>query len=406
MLEGYHILTVTHRDTDLARIRHYIVPGEGEALRQRLESLKTDLSLDELMYVATCNRVMYVFHTTQAVDADFRQRFFAHVNPELDAGAVGAVRHYAGLDAVRHFFRVAASIESLVVGEREILRQLREAYARCKEWGLTGDALRLLERFGVVAAKDVYARTRIGEKPVSVVSLAVQEMRRHHLPQDARILMIGAGQTNTLVGKFLKKYGYMRVTVANRTLARAQELADKVGGRALALEALATYDEGFDCLIVCTGATEPVVTADLYGRLLQGETGQKVVVDLSIPHNVAPEVGSRPDVHYIEIEGLRRLAAENLAFREQEVQRAEALLETHIAEFPQVCRQRELERAMSRIPQEVRAVKQKALEEVFHKDLARLDEEERALVQRMLDYMEKKCIGIPMRVARETLTSL
>ncbi len=406
MLEGFHILTVTHRDTELSRIRHYIVPADGDALRARLESLKTDLALDELMYVATCNRVMYVFHTRHAVDAAFRKRFFAHVNPELDAAALEVVRHHAGLEAVRHFFRVAASIESLVVGEREILRQLREAYDRCKRWGLTGDALRLLERFGVVAAKDVYARTRIGEKPVSVVSLAVQEMRRHHLAPDARILMIGAGQTNTLVGKFLKKYGYTRVTVANRTLARAEELAGKVGGKALALDALAEYDEGFDCLIVCTGATEPVVTPELYERLLRGDTDRKLVVDLSIPHNVAPEVGSRPDVAWIEIEGLRRLAAENLAFREQEVQRAEALLDTHIADFPQVCRQRELERAMSRIPEEVRAVKRKALEEVFRKDLARLDDEERALVQRMLDYMEKKCIGIPMRVARETLASI
>ncbi len=403
MLDGYHILTLTHRDGELSRLRHYIVPGEGEVLRQRLEQLKSALQLAELMYVATCNRVMYLFHTEQAIDEHFLRRFFAQVNPQLDAEAHARMRHYAGIEAVRHFFRVAASIESMVVGEREILRQLRQAYARCKAWGLTGDALRLLERFGVVAAKDVYARTRIGEKPVSIASLAVQQMRRHRLPQTARILMIGAGQTNALVGKLLVKYGYRNVVVANRTWARARLLAASIGGRALAWEKLPHWEEGFDCLIACTGATEPIVTPQLYAQLLRGEKGRKLVVDLAVPHNVAEAVSRRPEVVWVEIEGLRRLAAEHLAFRRREVGRAEALLEKHVAQFPKACRQRELERALSRIPQEVRAVKQKALEEVFRKELQQLEEAERALVLRMLDYMEKKCIGIPMRVAREVM---
>lgn len=404
MLDGYHILTVTHRDADLSRLRHYIVPGEGDALRGRLERLKATFQLAELMYVATCNRVMYLFHTDQTIDERFLHRFFEQINPRLDAEGYTRVRHYAGLEAVRHFFRVAASIESMVVGEREILRQLRQAYARCKAWRLTGDALRLLERFGVVAAKDVYAHTHIGEKPVSVVSLAVQQIRHHHLPLTARILMIGAGQTNTLAGKLLHKHGYCHIVVANRTRARAQVLADKIGGRALALEELPHWKEGFDCLIVCTSATEPIVTSELYARLLRGEKGQKLVVDLAIPHNVDEAVSRHPDVVWIEIEGLRRLAAENLAFRQREVARAEELLEKHVEQFPKVCRQRELERAMGRIPQEVRAVKRKALEQVFRKELLQLEEGERALVLRVLDYMEKKCIAIPMRLAREVMS--
>ncbi len=403
MLGGYHIFTITHRDTALSRIQHYIVPAAGAELRQRLEFLKTDLALDELMYVATCNRVLYFFHSTQQVDDGFRQRFFHYINPDLDEASISAVHHLRGIEAIRHFFRVGASVESLVVGEREILRQLRQAYDQCNQWGLTGDALRLAMRFAVVAAKDVYARTRIGEKPVSVVSLAVQEMRKYQLPLDARVLMIGAGQTNALVAKFLRKYGYRNVTVCNRTYARAKALAELLGGRAISLAELPHYREGFDCMIVCTGATQPIMTPQLYAQLLRGERGQKLVVDLSIPHNVAEAVGRRPDVHWIEIERLRRRAAENLAFREREVAQAETLLEQYIEQFPTICRQREVERAMSRIPQEVHAVKEKALREVFRKEIESLDEEQRELIARMLDYMEKKCIGIPMRVAREAL---
>lgn len=410
MLETYKVITVTHKGISLKEIGDFVVRSlNEERLDERLREIKAQFELEELYYLATCNRVLYFFVSEQALDTNFAARFLLAANPHLSNDVLNCIDESAllleGMDALNHFFEVAASIDSLVVGERQILGQVRAAYEQCHSWGLTGDRLRLAVQQAVVAAKGIYSRTRIGEKPVSIVSLAIQQMMRAKLPAGARILIVGAGQTNQLVGKFLAKYGYTNVRVFNRTLSRAEQLAATVGGAASAhpFADLEQYDAGFDCLIVTTGATEPIITPALYERLLGGESQRKLVIDLSVPHNVAEAVTGWYDVHYIEIEGLRLLAKENLAFREREVQQAKNLLTEYLSEFPALFQQRQLELAMRSVPTEIKAVKKKAMDEVFRREVEVLDEATRELVDRMLSYMEKKCIGIPMKAAREAL---
>ena len=217
------------------------------------------------------------------LDASFQYNFLQKITPKLKAAQISeAIQAYEGEQALRHLFEVSASVDSMVVGEREILRQVRESYEQSLVFELTGDAIRLAINNAVQVAKAIYSNTRIGEKPVSIVSLAIQKLRGTKLAKDARILLVGAGQTNTLVGKFLKKYEYENITVFNRTLARAEQLAAEVGGTACALDQLSAYTKGFDCLIVCTGATQAVITPELYNNILQDCTEKKLVIDLSI----------------------------------------------------------------------------------------------------------------------------
>ncbi len=409
MLANYKILTVTHKRTNLKEIGNFVIKPEGSvAVSSRLEELMAQFQLDELLYLPTCNRVMYFFTTNQEVDERFIAHFFQSVNPHLPIETLNAlegfVHLYEGQAALEHLLEVAASIDSLVIGERQILRQLREAYEQCRDWGLSGDYIRLAVQQAVAAAKATYAQTRIGEKPVSIVSLAIQKMLHAHLHKDARILLVGAGQTNQLVAKFLEKQDFQNISVFNRSSDKAQQLAAMFkSGRAFPLSALASYEDGFDCLIVCTGATEAIITTELYAHLLQGDTGRKVVIDLSIPHNVAEAVTQAFPIHYIEIEGLRNLAKINLAFREEEVGRAQKLLYQYLAEFPGLLKQRQVELAFRNLPSDIKAVKQKAIEEVFRKEVELLDDNARELMLRMLTYMEKKCIGLPMKAAREAV---
>lgn len=406
MLQGYHILTVTHRNTPLTFLKSFIFNGiTDEDLPQRLTALKAAFGLQELMYVATCNRVIFLFYSAAELPQSFSQRFFSFVNPNLNSDLIGKhVIHYQGEDAVRHLFSVAASIDSMVLGEREILRQLRESYQLCQNWKLTGDKIRLLMSHAVVAAKDVYSKTRLGEKSVSVVSLAIQKMMDYNLPKSSRILMIGAGQTISLVSKFLLKFGYTNVTVFNRTFAKAKAIAAKFhNGRAFHFSELENFTEGFDCLIVCTGATHVIVDKALYAKLLNGDTDPKIAIDLSVPHNIESTVARDFKVKLIEVGSLKKLAQQNLASREQEIERALSLLDYHFDEFNIQFQARELELALQQIPKEVKAVREKAMNEVFRKELEHLDENSRSLVERMLLYMEKKCTGIPMRIAREAL---
>lgn len=387
-------------------IGDYVIKTDSkEALCQRLQKLKSQLRLEELLYLSTCNRVMYCFVTDHAMDEAYASHFFQKINPELSLEQLETIEQKVqileGEDALVHLFDVAASIDSLVIGERQILRQLREAYEQCHEWELTGDFIRLLIQQSIQSAKEVYARTRIGEKPVSVVSLAIQQLMRTHLPKNARILLVGAGQTNNLVAKFLVKHGFSQVTVFNRTLEKAREVAGLLNGKAFLLSDLENYQEGFDAMVVCTGATEAIITPDLYCKVLNGETANKIVIDLAIPNNVDRSVVEQFPVHYIEIEGLRNLAKENLAFREQEIVRAHHLIKHHLAEFPALLKQRQIEVALRSVPNAIKDVKRKAMEEVFRKEVEVLDENTKDLLDRMLTYMEKKCIGIPMKAARE-----
>lgn len=405
MLDNYKILTITHRTTNLKEIGEFVVRHSDESeLREQLHLLKRDFNIEELVYLSTCNRLTFLFHTQQEIDKSFIINLFQTINPMLDSERIlEKVLFYEGLPAIEHAYQLAASIDSLVVGEREILRQFREAYNNCQAWELTGDNLRLLARLVVEGAKQVYAQTRIGEKPVSIVSLAIQHLLKSNLKKDARILLVGAGQTNGLVSKFLVKYQYTNVTVFNRTLSKAEKLAKYLKGTARRLVDLQQHEVGFDGMIVCTGATEAVITLENYRSLLRGETDEKLVIDLSIPNNVAKSVRDSFALDYIEIEDLRQAAKVNLAFREQEVTHAKALLKEHIMAFPGLYQQRQIERAMRHVPDQIKAIKSHAMNNVFRKEVEALDGDARELLERMMSYMEKRCIGIPMKAAKDAL---
>jgi len=406
MLQHFKVLSVTHKRVNLKRLTHFVV---GDPLPENLQQLKDQFELPELLYLATCNRVLFFFVSQKALDLPFVRTFFQQINPAMGEEELEELKESVlmleGQDAISHLYEVAASMDSLVVGEREILRQLREAFERCRDWGLTGPWIQLAFQQAQLGAKEIYSKTRIGEKPVSVVSLAMQQMMRQPLDKDSRILLVGAGQTNSLVGKFLLKYGFQNVKVFNRTLTRARQLAASVGGEGFSLKELSDYAEGFDCMIVCTGSRKAVITPQLYASLVKGDTHRKVLIDLSVPHNISSEVVEQFSVHYTEIEGLRHLAKENLAFREQEVEVARKQLERLLAGFPAILQQRRMEIAMREVPEQIKSVRQKAISEVFRKEMDGLDPSTQELIDRMMQYMEKKCIGIPMRVARTAVLS-
>jgi len=401
MIGGYKILTVTHHNVKLNTLGHYAFSCEDTELPDHLFSLKDHTEIEEIMYLSTCNRIMYFFYTDQKIDTAFTTAFFRQVNPEIDAGLLSEVRHYEGREALNHVFEVAASMNSLVVGEREILRQLREAYQKCYDLKLTGDHLRIAMTAAVEGAKEIYARTRIGEKPVSIVSLAIQKLLRHKISRNARILLVGAGQTNTLVVKFLRKHEFKNITIFNRSLDRAKQLAGIIKGRGAALKDLPNYKEGFDVMIICTGATGALVNSELYNQLLQGETDPKLLIDLAIPNNIDREVVNEFNVQYIEIEDLRNLAKENLSFRQNEVVKGRKMLKKKIDSFTELHRQRQIVKAMKNVPEEIKAVKSHAINKVFKKDMENLDEDTKDLINRMMDYMEKQCIGIPMKAVKQ-----
>lgn len=401
MLQHFHILTLTHRNAKLKEIGDLVTAFEGGGkLQRRLQHLKDRGMVEEIYYASTCNRLLLLFTTRQRVDELFKASLLS-----VPFAGLSRLKHYSDIKAIRHLYEVAGSIDSLVVGERQILGQLRDSQERCREWGLIGDDLRIICNQAVLAAKDVYANTRIGEKSVSVVSLSMQQLQRHAPSRKARILMIGAGQTNVLVTKFLKKQGYTNVTVANRTLHRAHQLVNGFkNGRALSLADLPEYRGGFDVLFVCTAAAKATVTPELFDSLLNGDAADdKIVVDLGVPADVAEVTVDRNPFTYIAIEHLRALAEENMSFRRREVDLAHGIVDRHLEVTETLYKTRLIERAMAEVPSQIKEVRHNAVNNVFRKELEQVDPQTRELMDRMMLYMEKRCIGIPMKAAREAV---
>ena len=402
MLSHYRLFTLTFRQARLDQLEPYVIAAED--VGATLSALRERLGWSEVFYLNTCNRVLFFFYESsrdETTVAEFQGALGLKPSPDLVAPL-----YLNGDAAVMHLYDVACSVDSMVVGEREILRQLRDSYLACHEGGHCGDHLRIVMQSAVAVAKQVYHETRIGQKPVSVVSLAAQRIRQQRLDAvSSRVILIGAGQTIWLVSKFLRKQGFREVTVYNRTPERAERLARTYpDGRARSLDELGQHRGGFDLLVVATGAAEPVVSRECMQVLLAGEpAGDKVVVDLSIPHDVDPEAVEAFDFTYIQIDGLRKLADANLAFRSNEVRAARRLIGIQLARFHESVQQRRVERAFSDLPQQVRAVRERALNEVFDREMKALDQPTRELIERMMNYMERKCVGIPMRAARRAV---
>jgi len=401
MLEKYKIITATHKTAPFKALGSYVLPGESEQVSMQLSKFKDSFDLDEIYYLATCNRIIFIIVSEQDLGEQFKNSFLESLYPELDIDASTHFQLLQGDMGVTHLYKVAGSMDSLVVGEREILRQMRAAYEWCKTEQLAQDSIRLLFQSIVETAKHIYSNTRIGEKPVSIVSLAIQELNKTSIDESSKVLLVGAGKTNTLVSKFLVKQGIKNVEVFNRSKEGADKLAEKFNGSGHKITHLDGYEGDFDCIIVCTGSVEPIITPTLYKELLKGDQSQKVIVDLSVPYNVSQSVVDHNNVQYISVDSLKVLSEENLRFRHREVELAETMLIAALNEFKKRARERTYETAFQKIPTEIKAIKQHALENVFATELDQLDPQGKAIVEKMLSYMEKKCIGIPMKVVRE-----
>jgi glutamyl-tRNA reductase len=404
-MELFKTIAFTHKTTELKDIGRLHI--EDDALEARLSHLKSELKLDELLYVSTCNRVEFLMVSEQEMDEEFRRRFFSAFNPDWsDSDIDWATNHsitFDGEKALQHLFYVSSSIDSLVVGEREIITQVRESYEKCQKLNLTGDHLRLIVRSAIETAKLVYTQTQIAQNPVSVVSLAYRKMRKVEINHPPHIVIIGAGQTNQTIALYLKKAPFSKVTVFNRTLAKAEELANSLKGTARLLSELPTFNEPFDILISCTGAAQPIINNRLYRQLIGNDLSEKVVVDLAVPSDIELEVIRKNNVHYIGIESLKEEARKNLEQRQKELEVCKRLIADKINEFEQLLRERKVELSMREIPQIVKGIRERAVNQVFNKELEELDPKSREVLEKMMEYMEKKYISVPMKMAKEIM---
>ena len=399
------VIAFTHKQIELKELGRLVICQEN--LTEKLQQVKNQFQIAEIFYLATCNRVEFVLVTDQPVDKEYTERFIEALN-------IGVCDHYMGVflkgasiyedqEALNHLLRISCSLESLIVGEKEILPQLRKAYDSCREAGLTGDFLRMVMNCVVKTAKEVYTDTNISKNPISVVSLAYRKLRDLKLCTNARILIIGAGETNFNISKYLQKHKFSNFSVFNRTISKAQQLAADLNGEAFELEDLKNYHKGFDAIITCTSATEPIITPEIYSILLNGETDKKTIVDLAVPNDTAPEVLEQFPLNFIEVHSLNEVAKKNLQERYEELVHAEVIINQNITEFITMLKQRRIELAMRQVPEKIKEIRNMAMNTVFVDEVQGMDEQSREILEKVINYMEKKYISVPMIMAKDIL---
>lgn len=365
------------------------------------------MNISEIMYLSTCNRVEFIFVAEEEVDADFLALFLKAFNSDWDHHRIQnyleKAKTWNGINAVNHLIEVASSVDSMVIGEREIITQVRNAYEFSRKHNLSGDIIRVVIRQTIETAKKVYTETTIATKPVSVVSLAYHSLNEKDLELNARVVVVGAGVTNTNMCRFLKKHGFRHYTIYNRSVDKAEVLARFTGGIAKPLTELPHHTGGFDILVTCTGSQDHLITPAIYKQLLGKDDSKKVVIDLAIPSDLDPKLVKDFAIDHISVEFLKTIADANLKERKKELIKVRQIIYEAVEEFKEIFKMRQVELKMRSIPERVKEIRSTAVNQVFSKELSQLDAGSKEVLDKILDYMEKKYVSVPMLMAKEML---
>ena len=333
-------LGINHKTASVA-VRERVAFGP-EQLVDALQQLCRVTPCQEAAILSTCNR-SELYRALDEARAEAILAWLADYHGlSLDDLRACAYIHQDN-DAVRHMMRVACGLDSMILGEPQILGQMKDAYATAREAGTLGPLLGRLFQATFSTAKTVRTDTRIGENPVSVafaaVSLAKQifsDLKR------SQALLIGAGETIALVARHLHEQGVSRIVVANRTLERASALAEEVGGQAVLLSAIPDELVNSDIVISSTASPLPILGKGAVERALKKRKHRPVfMVDIAVPRDIEPEVGELDDVYLYSVDDLHEVIAENLRSRQGAALAAEELVLSGVDEFMQRLRERD-----------------------------------------------------------------
>jgi len=337
----------------------------------------------EAVILSTCNRTEIYAVTTggdEGVDAviDFIADYHDLDRHEL----VRYLYITRGEAVVRHLFRVVASLDSMVIGEAQILGQVKEAYEHAFDNGASGRAFNRLFRQSFEVGKRVRTETEIGENAVSISYAAVELARKVFDSLEGRtILVLGAGKMSELTAKHLVCNGVKAVLVANRTYERAVELAERFEGEAIRYDDLFTRMAEADILISSTAAQNYVITRDDVAATLKSRGGRPLfLIDIAVPRDIDPAVNELSNVFVYDIDDLNGVVESNLEERMREARRAEVIIDEEIATFVSWLESLEVVPTIAAIRDKAEVIRQAELEKALRK-LGGLSEKERKTVE-------------------------
>ncbi len=290
----------------------------------------------EALYLSTCNRVEILVRNREDADVETRLRELIFRHGNLSGEELARCLYvYRDAAAVRHLFRVAAGLDSLIMGEPQILGQVKDAYRQAVEEEATGIILNKLLHRAFRVAKRVRTETGVANHAVSVSYAAVELAKKiFGVLRDKKILLVGAGEMSELAARHLLKHGGDRLLVANRTWERAVEMAADFQGTAVEFPRLGDALREADIVITSTGAPGYVITGAMVAAALKRRQNRLLfIIDIAVPRDVDPQVGKMDNVYLYNIDDLQEIADENMAIRKEEAARGEEIVGVETEEF-------------------------------------------------------------------------
>jgi glutamyl-tRNA reductase len=356
---AFNILGMNHKTAPVA-LREKVAFSE-DRLIAALRALRQEDGVAEAMILSTCNRTE-VYWAGSAGGAELTQWLERH-HGSLDLAASLYVHQES--HAVEHAFSVASGLDSMVVGEAQILGQLKDAYRIAQESGSTGPTLNKLFQAAFAAAKRVRSETRIGANAVSLASASLSLARRVFSDlSEHTALLIGAGEMNAITARHLASAGVKRLTIANRTLSRAQELAAEVKGYAVDLKDLDRELAAADIVISCTASPVALITKRAAEAAIRARRRRPIfMVDMAVPRDIDPEVAELEDVYLFSLDDLQQLINENLQQRELAAGEARQVIAEEVARFLAESRAQDAGPAIRLMRQQAEAIRQQTLDQ-------------------------------------------
>jgi glutamyl-tRNA reductase len=391
------VVGLSHR-TAPVEVRERLAAG-AEAHASLLARLATRAELSEVMFLSTCNRVEVIAMTSEDGDGApraIREELARHGGLSGESALGPYLYETRGDEAVRHVFRVAASLDSMVLGEPQILGQVKEAYdAAVAAGALKGHLGRCISRAFAVA-KRVRSETAIGAGTVSIASVAV-DLAAHVFGDlaDHAVLLLGAGEMAEAAARSLGR-GARALRICNRSFDRAAALARDMHASAVPWEGLESELVSADVVVASTASQTPVVTRDTVRRAMRARKGRTLLfVDIAVPRNVEPTVHAIDNVYVYNVDDLEQEVARGLKARHSELAAAEAIVGAEVEQFLSWARGLSVQPTLVAMRAKVRAVLQSELERTLAGRLKHLTEGDRAALQQMIESAVNKLLHTP-----------
>ena len=388
----------------LVGLSHHTAPVElrerldfpEKSLPAALQTLKEQPCVAEAMLLSTCNRVEVLARLDDGIDAlplvaDFFARERRMARETLDP----CLYHHQQRDAIRHIFRVASSLDAMVIGEPQILGQVKAAYATARAVGSVGGILEEVLSHAFATAKRVRTETGLAASAVSVSYAAVELAKKIFGSLEGKtVFLIGAGKMTELAARHLRRSGASSIFVANRTLARAEELAREMGGEAIRFDELLDYVARADIVISSTGAPVYIIKKEHGQRFLQQRKNRPMFfIDIAVPRDIDPALNKLDNLFVYDIDDLEHVVEANRKHREHEAVSAEKLVNREVDRLLTRLKQLEIGPTLAALQHRVHKLRQ---EELAHAKLDGLTPEQRAAVDEATRRMVNKILHGPL----------